>query len=93
MIVRTALAAADGPSPEELGEWIAHGFSPAQARGWIADGAALGEAETWRAIGLAQAEDALRWRVRGVGPGEARLLESAGLRTFRSRRRRRLAGA
>ncbi|XPP26204.1 MAG: hypothetical protein ACNYNX_11400 [Leucobacter sp.] len=76
--MRTAVAAAGGPGPEELGEWIGRGFALAQAREWIADGVPLEEAEAWRAIGIPEAGSALRWRVRGMTPGEARLLAGAG---------------
>lgn len=84
--MRTALATAGGPGPEELAEWLAAGFPPARAREWIADGAPLEEAEVWRAIGLGDAASALRWRVRGATPGEARLFAGIGVRSGRHAR-------
>lgn len=86
--MRTAIATSGDFGPDELGEWLERGFPPAQAKGWISDGASLAEAEAWRAVGLAEPASALIWRLRGIGPGEARLLDAAGIAPVRRARRR-----
>lgn len=86
--MRTAIAASGEFGPDELGEWLERGFPPAQAKDWISDGASLAEAEAWRAVGFAESCSALVWRVRGIGPGEARLLDAAGIAPARRARRR-----
>lgn len=88
--MRTAIAAAEGPHSEKLGEWLARGFTLSQAREWIADGVDLSEAVEWRAIGADDAGVALRWRVRGFRPGEARLFGQLGVRRRARRVVRRL---
>lgn len=82
--MRTAIAAADGPGPEEYREWLERGFAPERAREWMADGASLEEAEAWRDVGAGVAATALAYRVRGITPLEY----SVAPRRMRRRMRR-----
>ncbi|WP_449282921.1 hypothetical protein [Leucobacter sp.] len=66
--MKTALATAGGPGPEEYREWLARGFTLVEAREWLVDGVELEEAERWRARGIGTASAALPLRVRGITP-------------------------
>ncbi|WP_053385434.1 hypothetical protein [Leucobacter celer] len=84
--MKTALATAGGPGPEEYREWLARGFTLVQAREWLTDGVELEEAERWRARGVGAASAALPLRVRGITPAS---YEPRHRRVRRRDRRRR----
>lgn len=81
--MRTAVAGARGPGPEEYRKWMAYGFSVAEAREWIRDGVDPEDALVWREAGVEDARDALRWRVRGFGAAEAASVIRLGRRARR----------